>query len=55
MRRAGAFAEYINIPERNLLDIPQDMDSTVASLTEPAATSLQAIYLSEKILHSAPF
>ncbi len=51
MRRAGAFADYINIPERNLLDIPQDMDSTVASLTEPAATSLHAIYLSEKILH----
>jgi threonine dehydrogenase-like Zn-dependent dehydrogenase len=51
MIRAGAFAEYINIPERNLLDIPQDMDSTLASLTEPAATSLHAIYLAEKILH----
>jgi len=51
MRRAGAFAEYINIPERNLLDIPQDMDSTLASLTEPAATSLHAVYLAEKILH----
>lgn len=51
MRRAGAFADYINIPERNLLDIPQDMDSTIASLTEPAATSLHAIYLAEKVLH----
>lgn len=49
MRRAGAFADYINIPERNLLDIPQDMDSIVASLTEPVATSLHAIYLAEKI------
>jgi len=51
MRRAGAFAQYINIPERNLLDIPQDMDSTIASLAEPAATSLHAIYLAEKVLH----
>jgi len=51
MRRAGAFAEYINIPERNLLDIPQDMDPVIASLAEPAATSLHAIYLAEKISH----
>jgi len=51
MRRAGAFAQYINIPESNLLDIPQDMDPVVASLTEPAATSLHAIYLAEKIIH----
>ena len=51
MRRAGAFAQYINIPERNLLDIPQDMDATIASLAEPAATSLHAIYLAEKVLH----
>ncbi len=50
MRRAGAFAEYINIPQHNLLNIPQDMDSVTASLTEPAATSLHAIYLTEKIL-----
>jgi threonine dehydrogenase-like Zn-dependent dehydrogenase len=51
MRRAGAFAEYIDIPERNLLDIPQDMDPVIASLAEPVATSLHAIYLVEKISH----
>ena len=51
MRRAGAFADYINIPERNLLDIPADMDSVTASLTEPAATSLHAIYLAEQVLN----
>lgn len=53
MRRAGAFAQYINMPERNLLHIPQDMDPVVASLTEPAATSLHAIYLVEKISHKS--
>jgi len=49
MRRPGAFAQYISIPERNLLDMPQDMDPVIASLAEPAATSLHAIYLAEKI------
>ncbi|MCP4077471.1 MAG: alcohol dehydrogenase catalytic domain-containing protein [Gammaproteobacteria bacterium] len=51
MRRAGAFAEYIDIPERNLLEMPQDMDPVIASLAEPVATSLHAIYLVEKISH----
>ena len=51
MRLAGAFAQYITIPERNLLDMPQDMDPVIASLAEPAATALHAIYLAEKVLH----
>jgi len=51
MRLAGAFAQYIAIPERNLLEMPQDMDPVAASLTEPAATSLHAIYLAERVLH----
>ncbi len=51
MRLAGAFAQYITLPERNLLDMPQDMDPVIASLAEPAATSLHAIYLAEKVLH----
>lgn len=51
MRRPGAFADYINIPEQNLLDIPQDMAPVVASLTEPVATSLHAIFLAERILY----
>ena len=50
MRRPGAFAQYISIPERNLLDMPQDMDPVIASLAEPAATSLHAIFLAEKVL-----
>lgn len=51
MRLAGAFAQFITIPERNLLEMPQDMDPVAASLTEPAATSLHAIYLAERVLH----
>jgi len=51
MRRAGAFADCISIPERNLLALPQDMDPVHASLTEPAATALHALYLAEKSSH----
>lgn len=51
MRLSGAFAQYIAIPRRNLLEMPQEMDPVHASLTEPAATSLHAIYLAEKVLH----
>ncbi len=50
MRLAGAFAQYVTIPENNLLTMPQDMDPVQASLTEPTATSLHAIYLAEKAL-----
>lgn len=50
MRLAGAFAQFISIPERNLLDMPQDMSPVSASLTEPAATSLHAVGLAEKVL-----
>ena len=51
MRRAGAFADYVSIPERNLLDMPQSMNPIHASLTEPAATALHVLYLAENILH----
>ncbi len=51
MRLAGAFAQYVTIPERNLLDMPQEMDPVIASLAEPAATSLHAIFLAEKVLY----
>ena len=49
MYRPGAFAPYIAIPERNLIDIPDGMDSAVAALTEPAATALHAVNLAIKV------
>ena len=51
MNYPGAFAEYVNIMERNLIQIPDGMNSNHAALTEPAATSLHAINLAEKALH----
>lgn len=51
MRKAGAFAEYVTIAENNLLTIPADMNKVTASVVEPTATSLHALYLAERVLH----
>ena len=51
MYRAGAFAEQIAIPERNLIPVPAGMDSAKAALTEPGATGLHAVLLAERASH----
>jgi len=51
MRLAGAFAQYVVVPERNLLSMPKDMDIVKASLTEPAAVSLHSVAVAERVLH----
>ncbi len=50
MYRAGAFAEQIAIPERNLIPVPDGILSAQAALTEPGATGLHAILLAERVL-----
>lgn len=50
MYRPGAFAEQISIPERNLIEVPDGMDSARAALTEPGATGLHAVLLGERAL-----
>ncbi len=50
MYRAGAFAEQITIPERNLIPVPDGMPSAHAALTEPGATGLHAVTLAERVL-----
>ena len=47
----GAFAEQVAIEERNLLEIPEDMDPISASVTEPTATALHAVALVERIAY----
>lgn len=41
--RPGAFAEYVTIPERNLLPVPEGMDMRIAALAEPVAVSWHAV------------
>ncbi len=45
MRLAGAYAEKLVIPVRNLIAIPQTMDPVKAALSEPVATALHALNL----------
>lgn len=45
MRLAGAFADYVSIPSKNLVLLPEDTDIVKASLTEPAAAALHSINL----------
>ena len=51
MYRAGAFAEKIAIPERNLISVPDGMAGAHAALTEPGATGLHAVLLAERASH----
>lgn len=50
MRMAGAFAEQVLIPEKNLMPLPAGMDPGDASLTEPTAVSLHSVRLAERVL-----
>ena len=52
MPRPGAFAEYVTIPERNLVAVPEDLDDEIAALTEPMAVSYHAVNLAERALAS---
>lgn len=43
--RQGAFAEYVAVPERNLVPIPDGFDIEKAALAEPLAVSYHAVTL----------
>ncbi len=43
--RQGAFAQFISMPERNLVDVPIDVPLTKAALAEPLAVSWHAVRL----------
>ncbi len=49
MRRPGAFAERVAIPERNLIPVPDGMDPAKAALTEPCATAWHALVLAARV------
>ncbi len=51
MRLPGAFAEYVDMPEANLIPVPDKLTQQHASLMEPTAVSLHSVILAEKILH----
>ncbi|MEP3276851.1 MAG: alcohol dehydrogenase catalytic domain-containing protein [Stappiaceae bacterium] len=51
--REGAFAQYITMPDRNLVEVPGDVPLSKAALAEPLAVSWHAAKLALSALHPA--
>ncbi len=51
--REGAFAEYVSVPERNLVAVPDHVTLEQAALAEPIAVSWHAVRLGLAALHPA--
>ncbi len=51
--REGAFAQYVTLPERNLVTVPDGVSLDVAALAEPMAVSWHAARLGLAALHPA--
>jgi threonine dehydrogenase-like Zn-dependent dehydrogenase len=51
MARPGAFAEFVGIPERNLIPVPEGMSFTHAAVMEPAGVALHAVNLAAGVSH----
>jgi len=49
--REGAFAQYVAMPLRNLVEVPADVPLTKAALAEPLAVSWHAARLAIEALH----
>jgi L-iditol 2-dehydrogenase len=46
-RRAGAFAEFVTVPERVLHTLPENVDFTSAAMIEPLAVAVHAVSLAQ--------
>lgn len=51
--REGAFAEYVALPDGNLIDVPDHVTLEQAALAEPLAVGWHAVRLGLKALHPA--
>ena len=49
--REGAFAQYVSMPERNLVEVPTDVPFDKAALAEPLAVSWHTAKLALEALH----
>jgi threonine dehydrogenase-like Zn-dependent dehydrogenase len=48
IERSGGFAEYVSIPEKNIFELPQELDIKLASLSEPAAVAYHAFQIAKE-------
>jgi len=49
--REGGLAELVSVPDKNINNLPENLDIKKAAISEPAAVSLHAVELGEKHLH----
>lgn len=54
MPRPGAFAEFVRVPERNLVEVPDGLDTAKAALAEPMAVSYHAVNLGLRLAARPP-
>lgn len=48
VQKPGGFAEFVAVPDENLIEIPENMNPAHAALAEPAATCLRVAVLANK-------
>ena len=48
IKREGGLAEYVSIPDKNIYEIPNGLDTKEAAVAEPTAVSLHAVLLGEQ-------
>jgi len=52
IERQGGFAEYVSIPDKNIYELPKNIEMKEAPIAEPCAVALHAIELGENELSS---
>tara|TARA_Y100000590_G_scaffold43748_1_gene46537 strand:+ start:270 stop:1274 length:1005 start_codon:yes stop_codon:yes gene_type:complete len=48
IERQGGFAEYVSIPDKNIYELPKNLNINEAPIAEPTAVALHAVNLGEK-------
>ena len=48
IERQGGFAEYVSIPDKNIYELPENLDIKEAPISEPCAVALHAVELGQK-------
>ena len=50
IERQGGFAEYVSIPDKNIYELPKNLDMKEAPIAEPTAVALHAVEIGEKTI-----
>ena len=50
IKREGGLAEYVSIPDKNIYEIPNELDTKEAAVAEPTAVALHSVLLGEQTL-----